>query len=45
MEQGHIEGNYLTGKDIFKVIINNRALISDLFSTKSSATNGSDDAI
>ena len=32
MEQGHIEG-ILTGKDIFKVIINNRALIPDLFST------------
>jgi CBS domain-containing protein len=32
MEHGHIEG-ILTAKDIFKVIINNRALIPDLFST------------
>jgi predicted transcriptional regulator len=32
MEQGQIEG-ILTGKDIFKVIINNRGLIPDLFST------------
>jgi predicted transcriptional regulator len=32
MEQGYI-GGILTGKDIFKAIINNRALIPDLFST------------
>jgi CBS domain-containing protein len=32
MKQGYIEG-ILTGKDIFKAIINNRALTPDLFST------------